>query len=130
MANGFSTELVVKRKAHEGWFVYTCDELPGLFVASQNDRTAFDDLPASIQKLVKLDHGVDCVVTHKLPYSDLIARWDWQLSMDDLGQIERLMFQYGIGYDKAMTPEDVAGFLSEALRYLENREGCPFAASQ
>ena len=65
MSDGISTEVIVTRRARDGWFVYTCDDLPGLFVASQDDRTAFDDLPASIQKLLKLDLGIECRVSHK-----------------------------------------------------------------
>jgi len=34
----------VTRKARDGWFVYTCDDLPGLYVASKNDRIAYNEL--------------------------------------------------------------------------------------
>ena len=74
MSDGISTEVIVTRRARDGWFVYTCDDLPGLFVASQDDRTAFDDLPASIQKLLKLDLGIECRVPHKVTYREFIAK--------------------------------------------------------
>ncbi len=73
MANGYSTEIEVTRKVRDGWFVYSCDVLPGLFVASQDDRAAYNDLPTAIRKLMKLDYGIDCVVTHKVPYADFIV---------------------------------------------------------
>jgi hypothetical protein len=74
MADGFSTEVMVKRRARDGWFVYTCDELPGLFVASQDDRAAYEDVPRSIETLFRLDHGIDCVVTQKLSYAELVKQ--------------------------------------------------------
>ena len=74
MANGFSTDVTVKRRERDGWFVYTSDELPGLFVACKNDQTAYDDVTASIRCLMKLDFGIDCVVTHRVTYADFVSK--------------------------------------------------------
>ena len=70
MANGFSTEVTVKRRASDGWYVYTCSELPGLFVASEDDKVAYNDVPESIRALIKLDYGVKCSVSLKLGYGE------------------------------------------------------------
>ncbi len=72
MADGFSAEVVVRRKVQDGWQVYTCDQMPGLFVASEDDKAAYNDLPASIRALLFLDFGIDCVVSHKLGYAEFV----------------------------------------------------------
>jgi hypothetical protein len=74
MANGVTTEICVRKIVKDGWHVYTCEQLPGLYVAHKNDRTAYDDLPEAIRKLVKLDDGVDCTVSHKLSYAEFVQR--------------------------------------------------------
>ena len=66
------TEVSVRRKAQDGWFVYTCDQLPGLYVAHADDRVAYDDLPRSISALIKLDFGMDCTVVHKVSYREFV----------------------------------------------------------
>ena len=72
MADGFSAEVVVRRKVQDGWQVYTCDQIPGLFVASEDDKAAYNDLPASIRALLILDFGIECVVSHKLSYAEFV----------------------------------------------------------
>lgn len=74
MADGFSTEVIVKRRQRDGWSLYTSEDLPGLFVACNDDRKAYNDIPASIQALMKLDHGIDCTVTHRVEYSAFVRQ--------------------------------------------------------
>ena len=74
MTDNFSTEVVVMRKAQDGWFVYTCADLPGLYVAHRNDQVAYNDLPEAIRLLVKLNEGIDCAVSHAVPYSEFVRR--------------------------------------------------------
>lgn len=74
MANGWTTEVLVRRTVKDGWHVYTCDELPGLYVAHTNDRVAYNDLPKAIGALVRLDDKVECTVTHKLAYAEFVQR--------------------------------------------------------
>ena len=74
MANGLTTEIQVRRRVKEGWHVYTCDQLPGLYVAHQDDKVAYNDLPKTIQLLVKLDDGIECTVSHKLTYAEFVQR--------------------------------------------------------
>lgn len=70
----FATEITVKRKVQEGWHVYTCDMLPGLYVASKDGRAAYDDVPGAIQKLLELNFGIKCSVVHKLEYGQFLER--------------------------------------------------------
>jgi hypothetical protein len=90
MANGVSTDVVVKRRVRDGWYVYTCDTLPGLLVAGNNDQAAYEDVTTSICVLLKLDYGVDCVVTNKVTYAEFVRnimlmeragniRLDWRI---------------------------------------------------
>jgi len=61
----------VHRTVRDGWHVYTCEQLPGLYVASKDQRKAYGDVPIAIQALIKLDFGVDCLVAHKVEYQDI-----------------------------------------------------------
>lgn len=67
-----SAEVIVTRKVRDGWFVYTCDQLPGLYVAHQDDRTAYDDIPESIRMLIKLNDGIECQVSHAVSYAEFV----------------------------------------------------------
>lgn len=74
MADGISAEVVVTRKVRDGWYVYTCDKLPGLFVVHKDDKVAYNDLPKSIRALLQLDHGIECIVSHKVDYAEFLRR--------------------------------------------------------
>jgi hypothetical protein len=65
LATVVEVPITVHRQVRDGWFVYTCDQLPGLYVASQDDKKAYNDLPNAISKLVKLTFGVECIVALK-----------------------------------------------------------------
>jgi hypothetical protein len=43
-----------------------------LLVASQDDRKAFRDVPASIRALFQLEYGLECAVTQKVGYSEFV----------------------------------------------------------
>jgi hypothetical protein len=73
MSSNASTVVIVNRKERDGWFVYTSDDIPGLYVASHDDQVAYDDLPASIRLLVKLNHGIECQVFHTVPYAEFVS---------------------------------------------------------
>ncbi|HXW30152.1 MAG TPA: hypothetical protein VEK55_12385 [Xanthobacteraceae bacterium] len=74
MANQIGTEIQVRRRIRDGWHVYTCDVLPGLYVASKDDKTAYNDLPQAIATLIKLDLGQDVSVTHKVDYDTFMRQ--------------------------------------------------------
>lgn len=67
-----TAEVCVRRKVKGGWYVYTCDQLPGMYVAHADDRVAYNDVPGSIAALLKLDLGMDCTVSHKVPYHEFV----------------------------------------------------------
>lgn len=56
------TSICVEYKFVDGWHVFASEALPGLYVASQDAKKAFDDVAPSIQMLLKLDEGIDCEV--------------------------------------------------------------------
>lgn len=69
--------IKIHRQVRDGWFIYTCDKLPGLYVASQDDKEAYDDLPAAISALVEETFGIECIVAFKeevLDFQALAAR--------------------------------------------------------
>ncbi len=76
MKHSVSTEICVRYLARDEWHVFTCEELPGLFVASQDRKLAFSDLPDAIRMLLKLDFKRDYVISHKLTYEEFVQR-DW-----------------------------------------------------
>ena len=65
-----STEVVVNRRAKDGWYVYTSksDLVPGLYVASRDDHAAYMDVLESIKTLLRLEFGWEIDVAHKLGY--------------------------------------------------------------
>ena len=62
--------VAVRYKSVDGWHVFASPNMPGLYVASQDAREAFDDVATAIQKLVKLDTGHDVRVEPALPYEE------------------------------------------------------------
>lgn len=49
----------IDRVERDGWFVYTCADLPGLLIASPDDAKARGDIGLSISMLLRLDDGID-----------------------------------------------------------------------
>jgi hypothetical protein len=54
--------ICAKYKNVDGIHVFYSDDMPGLYVAHKDAKTAFDDVGPSIQALLKLDEGVDVEV--------------------------------------------------------------------
>lgn len=71
-------EIVIRREAwhEEGdeWYVYTCHQLPGLVVASTDDREAYDDVPKAVELLIEVSFGVKCRAIPKRSYDDFISQ--------------------------------------------------------
>lgn len=68
-----STEITVRyRSRDDGWHLFTSDDMRGLFVASPDLKKAFNDVPRAIAMILKLDHGLDCIVQPKLDYAGFI----------------------------------------------------------
>jgi|HubBroStandDraft_6_1064221.scaffolds.fasta_scaffold989001_2 hypothetical protein len=68
MTNSISWKVVVTKTTRDGWYVYTSDNLPGLYVASRDDNIALRDLSESIKQLVLLDFGIEVEVDPVLPF--------------------------------------------------------------
>lgn len=62
----------VDYKFRDGWHVFTSADVLGLYVASEDAETAFDDVGPSIEKLVKLNDDIDCEVEVLKSYQDFV----------------------------------------------------------
>ena len=67
-------EITVAYQTREGWHLFTSDQMDGLFVASPDLKTAFEDVPNAVSMLLKLDHDFDCVVQPQLSYEEFLGR--------------------------------------------------------
>lgn len=67
------TSICARYKGVEGWHVFDCDDLPGLYVASRDPATAFNDVAPAIEKLLMLDEGVNCVATPELSIEEFLS---------------------------------------------------------
>ena len=65
-------EAAITYECKDGWHLFTCDQLKGLFVASRDRRKAFDDVPVALRGLLKLDYDVECSVRWTLTYAGFL----------------------------------------------------------
>ena len=73
MGDKISSVGVRYKYTFDGWHVFTSDELPGLYVASHEAETAYNDVGPSIEKLLLLDEGVECTIRPEVPFSEFVA---------------------------------------------------------
>lgn len=73
MTKSASWELVINRTARDGWHVYTCDKLPGLYVADRDDGVAYLDVCESIKQLFLLEFGLKIEVEPLLSFEEFSA---------------------------------------------------------
>lgn len=66
------TSIRVDYKNVEGWHVFTSEELPGLYVASQDPELAYNDVGTALEKLIELDTGATCRVSPEVPFSEFL----------------------------------------------------------
>jgi hypothetical protein len=89
-----ATEIQVLRRVRGGWHVYTCELLPGLYVASRDDKAAYNDVPTAITMLFKLDFGVRISVHHKTDYDTFMSRIEiGERALDALNERTREMME-------------------------------------
>lgn len=69
-----STEIDVQRQVKDGWFVYTSDQLPGLYVANPKDQVAYNDALRAVQELLRLDLGLEVEIAHKVSYEEFFTQ--------------------------------------------------------
>ena len=74
MTAEMATVIHVHREVRDNWYIYTSDQLAGLYLASPDDRKAYDDLPAAIRELIRLESGVECRVVHVIDYREFQER--------------------------------------------------------
>ena len=53
-----------------GWHVFRSDEIPGLYIASEDAERAYNDVSAAIKLLLELDFGVECRVERELSFTE------------------------------------------------------------
>ena len=68
------TTVSVKYQHSDSWHIFSSRDIPGLYVASQDPKKAYDDVGPSIQLLLELNEGIKCRVSAVLPYADFVAR--------------------------------------------------------
>lgn len=73
MGDNISSVGVRYKATFDGWHVFTSDELPGLYVASNDAETAYNDVAPSIEKLLLLDEGVECTIRPELPFAAFVS---------------------------------------------------------
>ena len=56
----------------DGWHVFTSNDVPGLYVTSEDPKTAFNDVAPSIETLARLNDGIECVVQPLLTYAEFM----------------------------------------------------------
>lgn len=73
MGDKISSVGVRYKSTLDGWHVFTSDELPGLYVASQDAETAYNDVAPSIETLLSLDEGIDCCIRPEVPFAQFVS---------------------------------------------------------
>ena len=68
--------FTITRQVLDDWFVYTCADLPGLFVAHSDDETAYNDIPPVIAKLIELNEGIQGTARHTLAFDEFRRQLD------------------------------------------------------
>ena len=66
------TVIEVQYRFIDGYHVFTSEDVYGLYVASRNPEKAFGNVQASIEKLIKLNHGVDIEVEPAHTYREFL----------------------------------------------------------
>jgi hypothetical protein len=72
--DALAADIAVRRSFRDGWSIYTCEAIPGLYVANQDDRLAYNDVPKAIALLFKLNWRVSVSVAHKVSYDEFFAK--------------------------------------------------------
>lgn len=70
--NSYKTSISVKYKNAGGWHVFASDDLPGLYVASEDAKRAFDDVPLAIEKLLELNQGIKVKAEPELSFFEFL----------------------------------------------------------
>jgi len=63
MATEQVTTVSVQYRNQDGWHVFTSNDMAGLYVASLDARSAYEDVPVAVKRLIELDFKCICEVT-------------------------------------------------------------------
>lgn len=69
---GLTAAIRVNYRLIDGYHVYTSDDVYGLYVASQDAAKAYAAVAPSLEKLIKLNEGIDCSVEPAMTFSELV----------------------------------------------------------
>ena len=68
------TSICIDYKNVDDWHVFTCQDLPGLYVASGDRETAYNDVSKSIEALLRLDFGIECRAFPEKPFAEFVRQ--------------------------------------------------------
>jgi hypothetical protein len=67
LPGGAKCSVAVQQKEKDGWFIFTSDDVPGLYVAHRDEAVARADIPVAISCLLKLNCVLYCKVEPSPP---------------------------------------------------------------
>jgi hypothetical protein len=67
-----TTTIRVTYRFIDGMHIYTSDDVYGLYVADRDAQRPYDAVAPSLQKLIRLNEGVECQVEPALTYAELL----------------------------------------------------------
>jgi hypothetical protein len=68
MLDNMITAVNVKYQHRDGWHIFTSPEIPGLYIASKDPRSAYEDVPVAVKRLIELDLQCHCEVVRAAPF--------------------------------------------------------------
>jgi hypothetical protein len=66
------TSICAKYKSVDGWHIFDSDDLPGLYVASRDAVTAYEDVAPAIEALIDLDEGIKVEAKPELSLAEFL----------------------------------------------------------
>lgn len=66
------TSIRIEYKFSEGWHVFTSKDVPGMYVASKDAETAYNDVAPSIELLLRLNEGVACKAAPEVSFRQFV----------------------------------------------------------
>lgn len=76
-----SSIIYVQHAVREEHHVFTCKEIPGLLVVSNDLRVAYDDVAPSVRLLLKLNMGLECEVTPVETFERFLSKYGQDLEL-------------------------------------------------
>lgn len=70
--SGPKTSICVNYKNTEGMHVFMSDDLPGLYIASQDAHVAYNDISLAIETLLELNQGIQVKAEPELTFAEFI----------------------------------------------------------